>query len=763
MPASVDTQHTRSFPAERLSGDPVLDARGREIDPGDACPVDPARLVPTMLARRELDYLHHLATTLTDRGRVVELGCFLGGSTAAIHAGLADTARINRPVLVYDGFRGPPESAFESEPQLAHFGIEPGVSFRGHFERLHRAYLDGLVIREGMLPESCGHEEAAGVYPEQEPIELLFVDVAKSWGVHVSVVRAFMRHLVPGSVVVHQDFGDFRTPWLVVHMWQMRDCLEPLDRVRQTPTVSFRCLADPGASVGVIDPRADAHDPESRESMWDEIEGYWAGVLGEDASGWLAGHRAVHALHAGDPGRVVEHAERYEDWVRSGSSAGVYTSPDWTGYCGRVPSYLRAMGADTRDMERAGMLARASGIREAMGSPTALFQSWTTESMKRMAWTRVVERLLAEKRTEIVLYGAGRHTRWLLGSGLLPTEITVRCVLDDNPVAGTLEGVEVCTPVVLGRTASPGCLVLPSSDAYEDSLVDRAMQTLGEGVEIWRVYTDPVHAAKTHDQAAEYLGLIEPATEDPVFIPASPGEIAVSSPHRVDLGLKAPRDWVGVLGEKYARPAWTRGHISTGDAAFLFDCVEASGAGRIIEIGTASGMSTLAFALAADHFGLGDGSAVVHSFDLTARCYFDPSHRVGDALREAAPELLHIASLSTGVTARDAAGRFAPRSVGLAMIDADHRHPAAAIDLLALLPVLVDGALVILHDIDLDNIRSQAGQDAAIEDGPRRLYEAWEYEKTRESAAACSNIGVLRIPADRLKVTRMLCALIDQA
>ena len=105
---------------------------------------------------------------------------------------------------------------------------------------------------------------------------------------------------------------------------------------------------------------------------------------------------------------------------------------------------------------------------------------------------------------------------------------------------------------------------------------------------------------------------------------------------------------------------------------------------------------------------------------------------------------------------------FETRSVGLVMIDADHRHPGAALDLLALMPVLRDGALVVLHDIDLDLIQAQAGKDAPIEDGPKRLFDSWPYEKTRESGGGPSNIGVLRVPADRVDVARFLCALIDE-
>lgn len=758
----MDTDASRSRRRERLIDDPVLDSDGRVIDPGDAYPIDPAKLVPTMLARRELDYLHFLASTLEDRGRVVELGCFLGGSTAAIHAGLAEVATRNLPILVYDAFRAPDESSFEADPMLTHYGIAPGASFRDQYERLHSAYLDRLVIREGLIPEHGSDEQSLALYPENAPIELLFVDAAKSWGVHVSVVRTFVRHLALGGVVVQQDMGDFRTPWVVVHMWQLRAYFEPMDWVRETPTISFRCTSSPHDAAELVDARIDAQDPRKREAMWDRIVLDWTRVLDEDASGWLSAHRGVHALHCADPERAIEHLERAEDWMRSGASAGVYTSPDWVSFLGLLPGYIRQQGADDVIAERVGVLSRASGLRESMPSPAALFRSWTTESMKQLAWRRAAERLIAEDRSEIVLYGAGRHTRWLLGSGLLPEHVRVRCVIDDNAADDSIMGVDVCTPEQWKRLGIERCLVLPSSDAYESELLGR-IRSLGDGVQYWLVYTDPSNAELTHDDAAVELGADGSGCAKEAARAVERSDVLEHAAHRDWLGLDTTRSWVEEFVSRYARPLWTRGHISTTDAAFLWDCVEASLGETIVEIGTASGMSALAFALAVECFGVARDGAIVHGFDLTARCYFDPAHRVGDAVREVAPELLSRVALHTGVTSRDAARCFETQSVGLVMIDADHRHPGAALDLLAMLPVLKHGALVILHDIDLDRIRASAGEDAAIEDGPKRLFDAWPYAKTTDQSVTDANIGVLRVADDRVGVTRFLVELIEGA
>lgn len=463
----------------------TLQAMRRELlqHDGDAQPPWHGRrlaasdLVPTMLTRRELDYLHWLAGEMRGFGRVVELGSFLGGSTAAIVKGLRDSGGVDRPVLVYDAFVAPDESAFAAAPELAGFGLEPGRSFRPFFDRLHTSRAGDIVIREGFLPAG---EPDASIYPESEPIGLLFVDIAKMWGVHLTVQVVFGRRVAPGGTLVQQDFGDFRVPWLVIHMWRLRELFTPVHRVGATSTFAFeRSRVDAVDAFGELDRDAAAAPDE----LWPEIAAYWSRVLpaDEDAEGWLAGYRAAHAVHAKRWDIAIDAARAHDDWRRSDASEGVHKAPGWDDFLAKLPERIRMRGGGERAAAKAQTLAHRRG---AIASRDALVEP-------RAVWSRVRAELSARGIRRVVLYGGGRHTRRLLDGGWLGSEIEVLAVADDNPATDAIAGVPVARPGALSADpALTGAAVVPSSDAYEAELfpaAERLAQRCG-GVAL-RAYT----------------------------------------------------------------------------------------------------------------------------------------------------------------------------------------------------------------------------------------------------------------------------------
>jgi hypothetical protein len=62
------------------------------------------------------------------------------------------------------------------------------------------------------------------------PIDVLFLDVLKSWEINDAVLRDFFPSLVPGrSVIVHQDYGWGEHPWVPITVELMRDSLVLVD------------------------------------------------------------------------------------------------------------------------------------------------------------------------------------------------------------------------------------------------------------------------------------------------------------------------------------------------------------------------------------------------------------------------------------------------------------------------------------------------------------------------------------------------------
>ena len=156
--------------------------------------------VPTMLVPDELRLLHYLADSYyTGAGAIIDAGCFLGGSTLALADGLRRNLRrrnLNDAPLIhsYDRF-------MIEEWTLGQFfpgEHKAGETFRPLFDRHTAGYASLINVHDGdilLAPWTGG------------PIEILFIDIAKSPAVCDWVTWQFFPHLIPGkSIVIQQDY-----------------------------------------------------------------------------------------------------------------------------------------------------------------------------------------------------------------------------------------------------------------------------------------------------------------------------------------------------------------------------------------------------------------------------------------------------------------------------------------------------------------------------------------------------------------------------
>jgi hypothetical protein len=204
------------------------------------------RAVPTMLSAQELHLLYGLGRRFSGEGRIVDAGCFLGGSTVALGAGLRDGGTAAGPVIrTYDLFRAgwwTRDSGFADVEQL-----EDGASFRPVFDRYVAPVAPWVEVVEGDVHEL----EWTG-----EPIEVAFLDVLKDWEANDRAVAQLFGHLLPGrGIVVQQDFVHEFCPWIAVTMGRLEPYFE-LVGVRSSSAV-YRCIrplpadaaAEPGSSL----------------------------------------------------------------------------------------------------------------------------------------------------------------------------------------------------------------------------------------------------------------------------------------------------------------------------------------------------------------------------------------------------------------------------------------------------------------------------------------------------------------------------------
>jgi hypothetical protein len=175
-----------------------------------------------MLSKSERKLLYGLARDYAEGdAAIVDAGCFLGGSTAALLAGVRDRGETwtGPPVASYDLFE------VETYTLRKFFGDDPSVrvgdSFRQRFDA-HVARFDvPHVVHEGDIME---------VGWSGEPIDVLFLDVLKSWEINDAVLRDFFPSLVPGrSVIVHQDYAGGYMPWIPITVELMQDSLVLVD------------------------------------------------------------------------------------------------------------------------------------------------------------------------------------------------------------------------------------------------------------------------------------------------------------------------------------------------------------------------------------------------------------------------------------------------------------------------------------------------------------------------------------------------------
>jgi predicted O-methyltransferase YrrM len=216
------------------------------------------------------------------------------------------------------------------------------------------------------------------------------------------------------------------------------------------------------------------------------------------------------------------------------------------------------------------------------------------------------------------------------------------------------------------------------------------------------------------------------------FSPAPAGRLAIAN--------TSGTDRIAALWKSL--PKWASGTISTEDAAFLDAIIEKIRPGQVHEIGVASGTSSALILSSMEAYGA-NGPVWLHSYDLIAKCYFDPSHNVGDATREMVPGLLDRWKLKVGTTALDVRREERPAARPLYFIDANHIHPWPTLDLIALLPGLQPGDCVVLHDINLP--AKTAGKFPDY--GAQWLFESWLGPRL-EPDVAIPNIGAIFIPDD---------------
>lgn len=198
----------------------------------------PANAVPTMLSPMERKFYLWLAEHWArDRGAIVDLGSFVGGSTACLAQGRARAGRV-AGIHAYDRFRA---SEGVKENLLYPGGIAPfeGEDIYPLAQLLLAPFSPPVLLHKGAIEAEHWTEG---------PIEILCVDAAKTTLVADRIAEEFFPHLIPGrSVVIQQDYLHWKVPWIPAQMEWLSDCFTPVAVVPNN-TAAFLCTRVPGAA-----------------------------------------------------------------------------------------------------------------------------------------------------------------------------------------------------------------------------------------------------------------------------------------------------------------------------------------------------------------------------------------------------------------------------------------------------------------------------------------------------------------------------------
>lgn len=196
-----------------------------------------ASAVPTML-RPDEQRLYYWLTRheIGGPGAVVDLGSFVGGSTARLAKGLNDAGSV-APVHAYDRF------TVDDKTKHSHLYARGIAEFDGNdmmplSQQLLKPWRNRLHLHRGDIMET-GWDASGG------KIALLILDASKTPELTDHIAERFYPHLVAGrSIINQQDFLMWNQFWLPAHMLMLADFFQPLAHVGDT-SLMYRCIRPP--------------------------------------------------------------------------------------------------------------------------------------------------------------------------------------------------------------------------------------------------------------------------------------------------------------------------------------------------------------------------------------------------------------------------------------------------------------------------------------------------------------------------------------
>ncbi len=264
-------------------------------------------VIQAMSTEPERRYFYSLASRHSGQGSIVEIGPWLGASTAYIAAGLRDS-RVPAIFHVYDQFawrRGAGVKWIDDKRANGESFLEEFKGNLGPLAELVQAHQVGI----------------SEMTWDGAPVELLFLDAPKRLREISKVLTLFGPALLPGvSIMVWQDFLHFPSFEIPAALSRLKGRIEPIHAVKRGTTLGFK-VTDRWAPAEVSERALNFSkwSPDEVDSVWED----WIAILPSTAHG-LFRCGAIMLLH--DIGWVQLARERLRALLKS---CGEEIMPKW--------------------------------------------------------------------------------------------------------------------------------------------------------------------------------------------------------------------------------------------------------------------------------------------------------------------------------------------------------------------------------------------------------------------------------------------------
>jgi hypothetical protein len=174
------------------------------------------------------------ASVYSGAGEVIDLGCWLGSTTIPLIKGLLHNKNwrgSKRKLHAYDTFIWYDRWNYKVVNTPLYRRYKEGDSFLDEYERRVKRYRKFIEIHAGDL-NKIGWNGGE--------IEFILIDAMKSWELANGIMHHFFHFLIPGrSIILHQDFAHYFTPWIHLIQYRFKEYFEVFDDVKNSSSILF--------------------------------------------------------------------------------------------------------------------------------------------------------------------------------------------------------------------------------------------------------------------------------------------------------------------------------------------------------------------------------------------------------------------------------------------------------------------------------------------------------------------------------------------